>query len=61
MRYVTFYYDLLRDHVSDLKVHEDKEKALRLFEKNQNEAKARYTYLKALGNLYATPIQQLIK
>ena len=35
----------------------DKEKALRLFEKNQNEAKARYTYLKALGNLYATPIQ----
>ena len=34
----------------------DKEKALRLFEKNQNEAKARYTYLKALGNLYATPV-----
>ncbi len=35
----------------------DKEKALRLYEKNQNEAKARYTYLKALGNLYSTPIQ----
>ena len=35
----------------------DKEKAFKLYEKNQNEAKARYTYLKALGNLYATPIQ----
>lgn len=28
MRYVTFYYDLLSDHVSDLKVHKDKETAL---------------------------------
>ena len=31
MRYVTFYYDLLRENVSDLKVHEDKEKALKHF------------------------------
>lgn len=31
MRYVTFYYDLLREHVSDLKVHEDKETALKYF------------------------------
>lgn len=31
MRYVTFYYDLLREHVSDLKVHEDKENALKHF------------------------------
>ena len=31
MRYVTFYYDLLRENVSDLKVHEDKEKALEHF------------------------------
>ena len=31
----------------------DKEKALRLFEKNQNEAKAHYNYLKALGELYS--------
>lgn len=31
MRYVTFYYDLLREQVSDLKVHEDKEKALKHF------------------------------
>ena len=31
----------------------DKEKAIRLFEKNENEAKARYLYLKALGNLYS--------
>lgn len=31
MRYATFYYDLLRDHVSDLTVHEDKETALKYF------------------------------
>ena len=31
MRYVTFYYDLLRDHVSDLTVHEDKDTALKYF------------------------------
>lgn len=31
MRYVTFYYDLLRNYVSNLKVHEDKEKALKHF------------------------------
>ena len=31
MRYVTFYYDLLRKNVSDLKIHEDKEKALVYF------------------------------
>lgn len=31
MRYVTFYYNLLRDHVSDLKVHENKETALKCF------------------------------
>lgn len=31
MRYVTFYYDLLRDCVLGLKVHEDKEKALKHF------------------------------
>lgn len=34
MRYVTFYYDLLRDHVSDLKVHENKETALKHFNTN---------------------------
>lgn len=31
MRYVTFHYDLLQNHVSGLKVHEDKEKALKHF------------------------------
>ncbi len=31
----------------------DKDKALRLFEKNEMEAKARFSYLKALGNLYS--------
>ena len=31
----------------------DKEKAMKLFEKNEKEAKARYTYLKALGDLYS--------
>jgi hypothetical protein len=31
MRYATFYYDLLRNQVLGLKVHEDKEKALKHF------------------------------
>ncbi len=31
MRYVTFYYDFIRENVSDLEVHEDKEKALKYF------------------------------
>lgn len=31
MRYVTFYYDLIGNTVSDLRVHEDKEKALKCF------------------------------
>ena len=31
----------------------DKEKAIMLYEKNEKEAKARYEYLKALGNLYS--------
>lgn len=31
MRYATFYYDLIRDIVLNLKVHEDKEKALKYF------------------------------
>lgn len=31
----------------------DKDKAMKLFEKNEKEAKARYTYLKALGDLYS--------
>ena len=31
MRWVTFYYDMIRDHVSDLKVHEDRDKALKHF------------------------------
>lgn len=30
-RWVTFYYDMIRDHVSDLKVHPDKETALKYF------------------------------
>jgi hypothetical protein len=31
MRYVTFFYDAIRNHVSDLRVHDDKEKALKHF------------------------------
>lgn len=31
MRWVTFYYDVLRDKVFDLKVHSDKESALKYF------------------------------
>lgn len=34
MRYVTFYYDLLGEHVADLHVHDDKEKALKYFNSN---------------------------
>ena len=34
MRYVTFYYDLLREHVTDLKVHPDKEAAIKHFNMN---------------------------
>ena len=33
-RWVTFYYDLLRDHVSDLKIHEDRETALKYFNRH---------------------------
>ena len=33
MRWVTFYYDLLRNQVSDLKVHTNKENALECFNK----------------------------
>ncbi len=31
MRWVTFYYDVLKDKVFDLKVHSDKESALKYF------------------------------
>ena len=31
MRYVTFQYDILREHITDLKVHENQEKALKHF------------------------------
>ena len=34
MRWVTFYYDLLREQVSDLKVHKNKEVALKHFRIN---------------------------
>lgn len=33
-RWVTFYYDLLHHHVADLKIHEDREKALEYFNIN---------------------------
>lgn len=33
-RWVTFYYDMFREHVSDLKIHEDREKALKYFNKH---------------------------
>jgi hypothetical protein len=31
MRWITFYYDLLRDRVFDLKIHNNKEDALKYF------------------------------
>jgi hypothetical protein len=34
MRYVTFYFDVLRQHASDLEIHADKETALKFFNKN---------------------------
>ena len=34
MRWVTFYYDVLRNNVSDLKVHSNKEDALKHFNLN---------------------------
>ena len=30
-RWVTFHYDMIREHVSDLKVHPDRETALKYF------------------------------
>lgn len=35
-RWVTFHYDKIREHVSDLKVHPDKETALKYFNSNCN-------------------------
>lgn len=35
-RWVTFHYDIIREHVSDLKVHPDKETALKYFNSNCN-------------------------
>ena len=34
MRYVTFYFDSLRQKASDLEIHADKETALKFFNKN---------------------------
>lgn len=34
MRYVTFYFDALRQHASDLEIHANKETALKFFNKN---------------------------
>lgn len=34
MRWVTFYYSVLNDSVSDLKVHSNKEEALKYFNKH---------------------------
>ena len=31
MRYATFYYDLMRENISDLKIHENREEALTYF------------------------------
>lgn len=33
-RWVTFHYDMLREHVSDLTVHSDRETALKYFNKH---------------------------
>ena len=33
-RWVTFYYDMLHEHVSDLKIHDNREVALKYFNKH---------------------------
>lgn len=33
-RWVTFYYDMIRERVADLKIHEDRETALKYFNKH---------------------------
>jgi len=33
-RWVTFYYDMIREHVWDLKIHKDRETALKYFNKH---------------------------
>ena len=35
-RWVTYYYDLISDHVSALAVHSDKQSALKYFNKNHD-------------------------
>lgn len=47
MRYVTFYYDLIRNTISDLKVHENKEKALKCFNSESHKLFAINTKFKA--------------
>lgn len=60
MRYVTFYYDLLRENVSDLKIHEDKEKALKHFNSECNKWFELNTKFKAekLPATYGYPLRK---
>lgn len=46
-RWVTFYYNLLLDHVSDLRIHEDRETALKYFKKHCNDYFELNTHFKA--------------
>ena len=60
MRYVTFYYDLLRNHVSDLKVHENKEEALKHFNSESHKRFEINTNFKAdkLPATYGYPLRK---
>ena len=57
MRWVTFYYDLLRERVFDLKVHDDKESALKYFNTHCNDYFQLNTQFKA-DKLPATMVIQ---
>ena len=46
-RWVTFYYDMIREHVSDLKIHKDRETALKYFNKHRKDYFEINTYFKA--------------
>lgn len=60
MRYVTFYYDLLREHVLGLKIHEDKEKALKHFNSESHKLFELNTKFKAtkLPATYGYPMRK---
>jgi len=62
MRYVTFYFDALHRHASDLEIHADKEMALKFFNKNCKKYFSLNTGWKAdkLPASYGYPLRRFI-